>query len=174
MTTQQLHLFNCLGLAMLIAVAFFTRATLRRIGGALAGGIAFGVVALGIIALGERAEWWHMTITWEPYFLTLLLIDFALAAYVYLITWRIARRFGWRGLAVVVVVAAIIGPPRDYAYMARFPEWGAYGPGVAPVLAISATYIIMVLLGHGVMRLVAGPAQDSPLARWPWETAGHP
>jgi hypothetical protein len=105
-----------------------------------------------------------MAITWEPYFLTLLWIDFAVCAFIYLITWRIARRFGWRGLAVVVIAAAIIGPPRDYWYMARFPEWGAYGPGVARVLAIAATYVVMVVLGHGVMRLVAGPAQGSPFA----------
>ena len=49
MTTLQIHLFNCLYLAVLIVIAFFTRATARRIAGALAGGIAFGVVALGII-----------------------------------------------------------------------------------------------------------------------------
>ena len=171
MTTQQLYLFDCLYLAVLIAVAFFTRATARRITGALAGGVAFGVVALGIIALGEEVGWWHMAITWEPYFLTVLWIDFALGAFVFLITWRIARRFGWRGLAVVVVVAAIIGPPRDYWYMERFPEWGAYGPGIAPVLAISATYVLMVVLGHGVMRLIAGPAREDRLARRPWEAA---
>jgi hypothetical protein len=110
-----------------------------------------------------------MAIAWEPYFLTLLLIDFTLCAFIYLITWRIARRFGWRGLAVVVLVAAIIGPPRDYWFMATFPEWGAYGPGIAPVLAIAATYVVMVLLGHGVMRLVAGASRGSLLARWPWE-----
>lgn len=165
MTTQQLHLFNALYLVVFVAVAYCTRATLRRAAGALAGGLVFGIVAVGIIALGERVGWWHMTITWRPYFLTLLVINFALGAFVYLITWRIARRFGWRGLAVVVVVAAVIGPPRDYWYMARFPEWGNYGPGMAPVLAISATYVVMVLLGHGVMRLVAGPAKRSPLAR---------
>ncbi len=66
MTTQQLLLFNCLYLAALVVVAYFTRATARRIAGALAGGAAFGVVALGIIALGEAAAWWHMAITWEP------------------------------------------------------------------------------------------------------------
>ncbi|MBI3465758.1 MAG: hypothetical protein HY000_22300 [Planctomycetes bacterium] len=109
MTTLQLHLFNCLYLAVLVVVAFFTRATARRIAGALAGGAAFGVVALGIIALGEEVRWWHMAITWKPYFLTLLLIDFVLCAFIYLITWRIARRFGWRGLAVVVVVAPPVG-----------------------------------------------------------------
>lgn len=171
MTTQQIHLFNCLYLAVLVVVAFLTRATAPRIAGALAGSVTFGVVALGIIALGEKVGWWHMAITWEPYFLALLVIDFALCAFIYLITWRIARRFGWHGLATVVIVAAVIGPPRDYWYMAKFPEWGAYGPGIAPILAISVTYVLMVILGHGVMRLVAGPARGSPLSRRPWETA---
>ena len=73
-----------------------------------------------------------MAITWEPYFLILMLIDFTLCAFIFLITWRIARRFGWRGLAVVLVVLAVIGPPRDYWYMRQFPEWGSYGPGIAP------------------------------------------
>jgi hypothetical protein len=172
MTTQQLHLFNCFYLVVLVIVIFLTRATARRVVGALIGAVVFGVIGLGIIAVGEEVGWWHMAITWEPHFLTLLVIDFALCAFIYLITWRIARRFGWRGLAVVVIVAAVIGPPRDYWYMAKFPEWGAYGPGFAPVLAISATYVLMVLLGHGLMRLVAGPARGSSLARWPWETAG--
>jgi uncharacterized membrane protein len=167
MTTQQLHLFNALYLAILVVVAVLTRATARRIAGALAGGAAVGVVALGIIALGEEVAWWHMAITWEPYFLMVLWIDFALCAFIFLITWRIARRFGWRGLAVVVVVFAVLGPVRDYRYMRRFPEWGAYAPGVAPVLAISATYILLVVLGHGVMRLVAGPAREDRLARRP-------
>jgi hypothetical protein len=171
MTAQQLHLFNGLYLVVLVVVAVLARATARRMAGALAGGAAAGVVALGIIALGEKAGWWHMAITWEPYFLTILWIDFALGAFVYLITWRIARRFGWRGLAVAVILAAVIGPPRDYWYMARFPEWGAYAPGAAPVLAIAATYVLLIVVGHGVMRLVAGPARADRLARRPWEAA---
>lgn len=113
MTTLQLLLFICLGLAILVVVAFFARATARRIAGALVGGVAFGVVALGIIAFGEKARWWHMMITWKPCFVTLLLVGFAMSAFIYLITWRIARRFGWRGLAAAAAVAALIGPPRD-------------------------------------------------------------
>jgi hypothetical protein len=89
---------------------------------------------------------------------------------VYLVTWRIARTFGWRGLAVVVIVLAAIGPPRDYVYMMRFPEWGSYGTGVAPFAAVAAIYASMVPVGHLAMRLVAGPAQDSPLARRPWRS----
>jgi len=171
MTTQQLHLFNAMYLVILVVVAVLTRATARRIAGALTGGVTVGVVALGIIALGERVGWWHMAITWEPYFLTVMLIGSPLIGFIFLITWRIARRFGWRGLAVCLITVAIIGPPRDYWYMARFPEWGAYAPGVAPVLAISAAYVLIVVLGHGVMRLVAGPAREDRLARRPWETA---
>jgi L-gulono-1,4-lactone dehydrogenase len=164
MTTQQLHIFNGLYFAALVVVAFLTRATARRIAGALAGGAAFAVVALGMIAFGEAVPWWHMAITWEPYFLALLLFGFAISsAPVYLVTWRIARRFGWRGLAVVVLFAAVIGPPRDYSYMARFPQWGSYSPGIAPVLAIAATYALMVVVGQSVMRLVAGPARGSLL-----------
>ena len=168
MTTQQLHLFNGLYLVVLVAVAVLTRATARRIAGALAGATADGVAMLGIIVFGEKAGWWHMAITWQPYFLALALIDCALCAYVFLITWRIARRFGGRGLAVVAVIVAVIGPPRDYWYMQRFPEWGAYAPGVAPVLAISAAYVLLGILGHGVMRLVAGPAMEDRLARRPF------
>ena len=171
MTTEQLHLFNGLALVLLVVVGILTRATARRIAGALAGGAAAGVAVLGIIAFGEGVGWWHMAITWEPYFLALLWINFALSAFPFLITWRIARRFGLRGLAVAVIAAAVIGPPRDYWYMERFPEWGAYGPGVAPVLAISATYVLLLVAGHGVMRLVAGSARGSPLARRPWEAA---
>ena len=168
MTTQQLHLFSGLYLVILAAVIFLTRATPRRTGGALAGAAVDGVVALGTIAFGERAGWWHMAIGWEPYFLMLLWVDFTLGGFVFLITWRIARRFGARGLAVVLVLAAVLGPVRDYRYMARFPEWGAYAPGIAPVLAISSGYVLLGIVGHGVMRLIAGPAVADRLVRRPW------
>src|SRR5262245_27360600 len=171
MTTQQLYLFSGLYLLLTVVVAFLTRATPRRIAGAVAGAVASGVACLFIVVLGERMQWWHMAIAWEPYFLTVMLIGFAACAFLFLITWRIDRRFGRRGLAVVLVILAIIGPPRDYWYMRHFPEWGYYGPGIAPILAISATYVILVLVGHGVMRLVSGPSREDPLARRPEKPA---
>src|SRR5260370_25538349 len=100
MTTLQLHVFNGIGLAVLLVVAFVTRATARRIAGALAGGAAFGLVALGIIALGEEAGWWHMAITWEPYFLTLFLICFGLGRLIFLITRPLGPRIDWPAFAV--------------------------------------------------------------------------
>ena len=171
MTIKQLYLFNGLYLMLFVMVAIITRATARRITGALAGGLADGVAGLGIVALGEKASWWHQVITWQRYFLALLVVDFALCAFVFLITWRIARRFGSRGLTVAMIFVAVIGPPRDFWYMAHFPEWGTYTWGVATVLAISASYVLLGIVGHGVMRLVAGPAREDRLARWPWEAA---
>jgi hypothetical protein len=171
MSETQLYAFSALALAISLAAALLTRATLRRIGGAMTGAGAAGVVLLGVVALGERVGVWHMAIDWRPYVLALMLINIALCAYVFLITWRIARRFGWPGLILVGFAVAIIGPPRDYWYMSKFPEWGYYAPGFAPVIAISLAYVTLIVVGHGVMRLVAGPAGEDPLARRPWETA---
>jgi hypothetical protein len=179
MTTQQLFLLNAfylmtlvvVALLMWVVVALLTRATLRRIAGAFVGGAALGGVAAGIIAVSEELGWLHMAITAEPYMLTLWWIGTALIGFIFLLTWRIARRFGWRGLAVVAVIAVVIGPPRAYWFMETFPEWVANAPGVALFLAISAIPLLLGVAGHGAMRLVAGPALGSPLARWPWEVA---
>jgi hypothetical protein len=173
MTRTQLYLFcliDFLYLVLLVVVAILTRATPRRIAGALAGGAACGVVTFCFIAFWERLGWWHMVIPWEPYFLTLSLICMTVCAFIFLITWRIARRFGWRGLTVVLVVSTVIGPLRDQWFTRRFPETGSYGPGIAPVLAISASYVILMLVGHGVMRLVAGPAGEDRLASRLWRS----
>lgn len=170
MTTQQLYVINCLYAIALALVAFFTRATGRRLAGALVGGAAVSVIALGADALGEELGWWRMAI-WGLY-LPLVYVSFVVSlAPIYLVTWRVARKFGWRGLAVGVLVLTVIGPPRDYMYVARFPEWASYAPGVVPVLAIATLYAIVVPLGHSMMRLVAGPAKADRLARRPWESA---
>jgi hypothetical protein len=171
MTAQQLHLFNGLYLVVLVVVAVLTRATARRIAGALAGAAAMYPVGLAIVALGERVGWRRWEFPWEPNLLTALWINCTLCAFVFLITWRIARRFGGCGLAVIAIVAAVMGPIRDKSFVERFPEWGSFAPGVAPVLAISASYVLFGVVGHGLMRLVAGPARGSPLARRPWVAA---
>jgi len=168
-TEHQLYLFNCLYLVLTVVVAVLTRATLWRIVGALAGAAVCGLTGIGYVALGERVGWWHMAIQWDPYFLALLWLDVVLCAYVFLLTWRIARRFGGRGLAVLLLVAAVLGPFRDSWYMSRFPEWGSYAPGFAPMAAISGAYVLLGILGHGTMRLIAGPAAADRLARRPWK-----
>jgi hypothetical protein len=166
MTTLQMLLMIGLYVVALAVVIYFTRATARRIGGALAGGAAAALSALGSITLCENLGWWQIPFASTPYFASIFYVGVAITcAPIYLVTWRVARRFGWRGLAVSVAIVVVVGPPRDYLYAAMFPKWMVFSPGVAPLLADSVTYISIVVLGHAVMRLVAGPARDDRLAR---------
>ena len=166
MTTQQMLLMTGLYLAASVAVTYFTRAPTRRAVGALFGGAAAALLALKAIALGESLGWWRIPFAPTPYFLPLLYLGLAISCSpIYLVTWRVARRFGWRGLAVCIGIAAVIGPPRDYFYATTFPKWMVFAPGIAPILADSATYVLIVVVGHAVMRVIAGPARADRLAR---------
>jgi hypothetical protein len=166
MTTSQLILMTSLYLAVLVGVAYLTRAKLPRIAGALCGGAVFGVVALLAVALGETQGWWRVPRAGSSHFQLLLWLEFAVSCTpVYLITWRVARRFGGRGLAVFALAAAVIGPLRDYQVAAIFPGWITFSPGIAPVFARATIYALLVVVGHAVMRIVSGPAQGDSLAR---------
>src|SRR5437867_3735738 len=164
MTTQQIILITCLYFVALLIVIYFTRATARRIVGALGGGAAVGLFGMGAIVFGNAVGLWRVPIVWTPYFLTLFYVGLAISVTpIYLVTWRVVHRFGWRGLAVCLGVVAIIGPPRDYLYALKFPSWMVFAPGIAPILADAAAYVGMVAIGHAVMRLVAGPAREDRL-----------
>ena len=152
----------------LVLVAYFTRAGRRRVVGALAGGLSAVVVGLIATTVAELNDWWRIPVMHAASGRAVMSVGFAISATpVLLVTWRVARRFGMRGLAVCVGLAAIVGPPRNYAYAALFPNWVVYSPGMAPVLAVAVTFALWIALGHGVMRLVAGPADADPLR-------GHP
>lgn len=159
MTTQQLIVVLFVHLIALAAAVYFTRPTWRRAAGAVAGGAAAGLVLLGAAALGNEQGWWRASIPATPGALALLYFAGAVSWMPFLlITWRVALRFGWRGLTVCLIFATMIGPPRDYLIAAVYPEWLVFSPGVAPIFADAAAYFGMVGLGHAVMRLAAGPA----------------
>ena len=123
------------------------------------------MLGLGAIALCEALGWWQIPFSSTPFFL-LFYVGLAISLTpIYLVTWRLARRFRWRGLAVFIGSVAVIGPPRDYLIAATFPKWMVFAPGVAPILADAVTYVGMVAVGHAVMRLIAGPATADQLAR---------
>ena len=165
MTPRQVIAVTCLYLAALLIVVYFTRATARRIVGAFAGGAVVGCFGIGAIVLGNVFQLWRVPIFWTPwYFVPLFYLGLAISVTpIYLVTWRLARRFGWRGLAVCLGVVAVIGPPRDYLYTMKFPKWMVFAPGVAPILADAATYVGIVAIGHAVMYLVAGPSSEDRL-----------
>jgi len=166
MTTQEIILWTCAYLVEFGAVIYFTRATARRIIGALIGGASAGLLGLGAIALCKTLAWWQIPFSSTPFFLPLFYVGLAVSLTpIYLVTWRLARRFRWRGLAVFIGSVAVIGPPRDYLIAATFPKWMVFAPGVTPILADAVTYVGMVAVGHAVMRVIAGPAIEDQLAR---------
>ena len=167
MTTLELVIVSCAYLVALIVVVYFTRATSCRVVGAFAGGAAVGVFGMGAIVLGNTLELWRVPIFWtRPYFLLLFYLALTISVTpIYLVTWRLARRFGWRGLVMFTVIVAIIGPPRDYLYAAKYPAWMVFAPGVGPIIADSVTYAGIVLIGHAVMRLVAGDSRADRLRK---------
>jgi hypothetical protein len=173
MTLQQIIVGTVVYAVALAAIVYFTRPTRRRFAGAfVAGAAAAGLGLWVIIPVGEAQRLWRVPLDRSPLFMALLFFGTAVStAPILLVTWRIARRFGWRGLAVTFAALAVIGPPREFAVEAKFPKWITYTHGIATILAISALYAGGVGAAHAAMRLVAGPARGDPLARWPWE--GH-
>lgn len=171
MTTQGIILWACAYLVELGIVIYFTRATARRVEGALVGGAVSGLLGIGAIALCEALRWWRIPFASTPPVLLCFYVGLSISLTpIYLVTWRLARRFGWRGLAVFIGIVAVIGPPRDYLIASNFPQWMVFAPGVIPILADAATYVGMVGLGHVLMRLIAGPANQDQLARKHWRS----
>jgi len=172
MTSLEIILWTCAYLVEFGAVVYFTRATARRIVGALIGGASAGLFGLGAIALCKSLGWCQIPFSATPFFLPLFYFGLVISLTpIYLVTWRLARRFRWRGLAVFIASVAVIGPPRDYLIAATFPKWMVFAPGVTPILADALTYVGMVAVGHVVMSLIAGPAIEDQLARTRLKTA---
>ena len=173
MTTRDVLLWTLAYLVELVAVVWFTRPGLRRFLGVITGGVVVSVIGIRVITWCESLGWWRVPFGASPWFRPLFLAGLAASlAPVYLVTWRVARRFGRRGLAVFFAIVTVIGPPRDYFIAATFPLCMVFSPGLTPVLADAATYLGMMAVGHAVMRLVAGPAGADPLARRRARTPG--
>jgi hypothetical protein len=171
MMTQILILASCVYMSLLVAAVYFTRATRRRVLGALAGGGAVALVGVGVEALAHAWGWWRYTSDDTPYgplaIYALLVVAFAFLA---LIGWRVSRRFGSRGLAVFLGILAVVGTLRDYVISGSLMGLVVFAPG--PVLAIIDAFLWagLTALEIALMRAVSGPAQRDPLARRPGDS----
>ena len=167
MTTSQLTLLASIYAAAFIAVVYLTRATTRRVLGALVGGVVAGGFFSALALLGATVGWWRVEAF--PSTVGLLALFYLATAIsltpIYPITWRVARRFHGPGLTVCLIASALVGPPRDYLVAAVYPEWVVFAPGLAPVGAASCIYVGVVALGHVTMRFVAGPANGDRLVQ---------
>lgn len=170
MTTPRLILLaaTCVYLAALVAAAYFTRATARRVAGALIGGVAVGAAGMGVETLAHTMGWWRYpsveTLYGPPLMYPALVLLFAALA---LIGWRVTRRFGWHGQATFLVALAVLGTLRDYRWAARLPELIVFAPGIGPALAGAACWASLLGLAQAVMRWIAGPVRSDALARRP-------
>jgi hypothetical protein len=148
---QFLLLAFLLHVGSLFAVTHFTRPVFLRITGALAGGLAAGLSLPLLLAIADAQGWWHCPFLSMPRAQLLAIAAFGSScAAIALIGWRIDRRFGWRGIVVSLAAVCIIGPPRNYAIAARYPQLMAFGTGVTPIAADAAAYFVTVALAWGV------------------------
>jgi hypothetical protein len=164
----QFTIFSLIAAPLLFALfAYFTRATPRRMAGALVGGLGFGAANLAWDVVAYSAGWWHYPFTTAPYAsLPLYLADgLFYGSAVGLLGWRVNRRFGVRGLLVFLALFTLYGMVRDFGgAAATHHAYILFGVGVLPVLADGASWLIDQALAQGLMRLVAGPAAADPLA----------
>jgi hypothetical protein len=164
MTTSLLLTVTAIYLVGLAALTYVTRATRRRLLGALAGGVAVAVVGVGVEMLFQTLGFWHYPSVEHRYGPILMypVVVLMFAGYA-LIGWRVVRRFGWRGALVFLTAVTILGTVRDFVIAWRMPDLIVFAPGIATVLIDLLLWSGLTSLAVGVMRLVAGPAASDPL-----------
>ena len=148
---------------------FLTRARLRRAAGALAGGMLFGAIWIVEHRIDHLMGWWRNRLaeTSHPFSipaLFFLVVPVTSAVYL-LVSWRLARRFGWAAVAVFIVVVAVIVTAGNRLLFEIVTQIMTVSPGVRPLLADAAFVSVGLMLGYAVMRLIAGPARNDQFAR---------
>jgi hypothetical protein len=158
--------YTYLVLALLVGAAYVSRAQTLRAASSIVGGAIFSVFVIVIpISMGWRR---FVPLEHSAQALWLLYaIGIPFGAILALASWRIARRFGWRGLAAFVIVASIGGPIRERLYLSA-AHLMVVAPGAVPKIAYTLSWASALLLSHAIMRLMAGPAVDDRLARRQW------
>ena len=159
-------------LAYLCAAVHFTRASVRRVLGALVGGVVVAVFGFGVELVCQALGQWHYPSDDTGRGPLLMYPSLALLwATLALIGWRVMRRYGWRGEAVFLASVALLGTLRDYFVAGQALGAIVLAPGVTTVLVEIVCWAGQTALTQALMWLVAGPAAADRLARRRWESA---
>lgn len=149
------------------AIAFFTRATLRRITGALVGSLPVIPMVMFYDTVAARLGlWWYPSMPggapgpFAWYVAAALLYGAALG----LVGWRVIRRYGRRGLIGFLIALAVFGATRDYIFSNTMGGI-EFGSGPLPYLADLFSYGSPAAVVQLVMYWISGPAGSDPLAR---------
>ena len=173
MSPQQLLLVGMgVYLAYLCAAVYFTRASVRRVLGALVGGVVVAVFGFGVELVCQALGQWHYPSDDTGRGPLLMYPSLALLwATLALIGWRVMRRYGWRGEAVFLASVALLGTLRDYFVAEQALGAIVLAPGVTTVLVEIVCWGGQTAMAQALMWSVAGPAGADRLARQPWEQA---
>jgi hypothetical protein len=164
--TQILILAGCVYTSILVAAIYFSRATTRRVLGALAGGVAVALVGPSVEAFAHARGWWRYPDDDTPVGPLLMYpVLVVMMAFLALFGWVVMRRFAWRGLVVFLGVLAVVGALRDYFISGKLMGLIVFAPGISLAIIDAALWAGLTGLAIGVMRLVSGPAGADRLAR---------
>src|SRR5438105_340625 len=130
--------------SIFIACAYFTRASTRRVAGALAGAAAYGALNVLWDEVAFANGWWQYP-AWsvlEPWWRLLYIPVGLIGGANALIGWRVLRRFGARGWLVFLGAWTLWGGLHDLGGSQLFASsnFMVFGSGVAPVLADLAEF----------------------------------
>jgi hypothetical protein len=167
-TTRFQIVYLLFTLAAFSAVAFFTRAGVRRLAGAVCSVLVFTAISAPIDNLGARYRLWtYPSCANPPHPPLAVYLGQALmfVGTIALIGWRVQRRFGARGLAWLAAIVCVLGLIRDLSVGAALPDLIRLGPMPASAFADVAAWGIVVTVALVVTRLVAGPASADALRR---------
>jgi hypothetical protein len=142
---------------MFAVVAFFTRATWKRIGGVLLASLPLIPLVMLYDAIAARFGWWvypSLTTSSAPiawYIAAALWYGAALA----LIGWRVRRRFGSWSFAVFLLAAGLFGVIRDSFYAAN-TGLIQFAPGPIPLTLDFLAYTSAIALVQFLMDRISG------------------
>lgn len=153
-------------LALFWAVAWATRAGVRRVLGALCSVLVFIAISAPIDNFGARSGLWTYPSCVDPPHPPLAVYVGQALEFVgtlALIGWRVQRRFGAQGALGLTVLVCIVGLARDLSVAAAMPEMIRFGAMPASAIADVVAWLIVVFVALAPSRLVAGSARADPL-----------
>jgi hypothetical protein len=170
LTPSQAFLIGFIVAPTLFALcAYFTRASARRVAGALVGGAAYSALNYAWDQAAFLYGWWSYP-AWlgtgkAP--LTLYALAGIVGGALGLVGWRIVRRFGWQGFVSWLLFWAVYAVVHDYGGSKAFAssQLMVFGPGLTPIIADMLWFVTGNAAPLLAIRIIGGPANADSLAR---------